>query len=264
MGQVSKSIFEKEIKIMNKIEIFKNEKFDELRVIIRNNEPWFVASDVCDSLEINNPSQALTRLDDDEKDIILNDTLGGEQKMLIVSESGLYSLVLGSRKPEARNFKRWITHDVIPAIRKHGGYLTPESIEKTLTDPDFIINLATTLKNEMAARRLAELENAKLKPKAEFADTLLASDDTILVGDLAKVLSNKGYKIGERTLFSYLRDSKILTKNNLPYQRFINDGYFEVAERPVNTSSGIILAFTTKVTPKGQHYIYKRLKKEAV
>jgi anti-repressor protein len=119
---------------------------------------------------------------------------------------------------------------------------------------------------KMAEKQITQLSQvvAELKPKAEFADRLLTSEDTILIGELAKILSKDGFKMGERTLFSYLRDAKILTQNNLPYQRFINAGYFEVAERPINTYSGTILSFTTKVTPKGQHYIYKRLKKEAM
>ena len=127
-----------------------------MRVVERDGEPWFVAADVCKALEIANNRDALTRIDDDEKGVALADTLGGKQEVTIVNEPGLYSLVLGSRKPEAKVFKRWVTHEVIPSIRKHGAYLTPEALERAMTDPDFTIGLLTALKSERESRKIAE------------------------------------------------------------------------------------------------------------
>lgn len=135
----------------NKVQVFSNEQFGNVRAIVCDGEPWFVAADVCKALEIRNPSQALARLDDDEKFTTLISNEGaasGTSSMAFVNEPGLYSLVLGSRKPEAKVFKRWVTHEVIPSIRKHGAYLTPEVLEQAVTDPDFMIGLFTALKSE--------------------------------------------------------------------------------------------------------------------
>ncbi len=144
---------------------------NEVRVISRDGEPWFVAADVCRAMEIGNPTQACARLDDDEKSttLISNESAAtGMNIAVIVNEPGLYSLVLGSRKKEAKQFKRWVTHEVIPAIRKHGGYLTKEATEKALQDPDFIIRLATALKEERAKIASLESERMVMLPKAEY------------------------------------------------------------------------------------------------
>lgn len=140
----------------NKMYVFSSEQFGNVRAIMRDGEPWFVAADICKALEIANNRDALTRIDDDEKGVALADTLGGKQEVTIVNEPGLYSLVLGSRKPEAKVFKRWVTHEVIPSIRKHGAYLTPEALERAMTDPDFTIGLLTALKSERESRKIAE------------------------------------------------------------------------------------------------------------
>lgn len=148
---------------MNEIQVFENSQFGQIRTILKDWEPWFVAVDVCKALEINNHKDAITRLDDDEKlGVALTDPHGREQVTNVISEPGLYSLVLGSRKKEAKAFKRWITHEVIPAIRKHGGYLTPEKLEEVLLSPDTLIRLATDLKEERERRLALEGENAAL------------------------------------------------------------------------------------------------------
>lgn len=141
---------------MNELMLFQKEEFGQVRVVERNGEPWFVAKDVCECLELTNASQTLSYLDDDERDIISNDTPGGKQNMLIVSEPGLYSLVLRSRKPEAKAFKRWIVHEVLPAIRKHGIYATENVVNQILDNPEFGIQLLTALKEEREARVNAE------------------------------------------------------------------------------------------------------------
>lgn len=140
----------------NKMQVFSSQQFGNVRAIMRDGEPWFVAADICKALEIANNRDALTRIDNDEKGVALADTLGGKQEVTIVNEPGLYSLVLGSRKPEAKVFKRWVTHEVIPSIRKHGAYLTPEALERAMTDPDFTIGLLTALKSERESRKIAE------------------------------------------------------------------------------------------------------------
>lgn len=177
---------------MNELKTFQNPKFGTIRTTTINGEPWFVAADVCKALEIQNNRDAISRLDADEKGVASTDTLGGKQELTIVNEPGLYALVLGSRKPEAKAFKRWITHDVIPTIRKHGAYMTPEKVEEILLNPDTIIKLATELKEER--ERTAAL-NAKIKadkPYTEFGAAIAANSDAILVRDFAKLLHNDG------------------------------------------------------------------------
>ena len=143
-------------------QIFESKEFGKIRVVERSGAPWFVGKDVCDCLEIGNSRDAAASLDDDEKGVALIDTPGGKQEMSIISEPGLYSLVLRSRKPEAKAFKRWIVHEVLPAIRKHGGYLTPKKLEEALLNPDVLIRLATQLKEEREARVQAEARVATL------------------------------------------------------------------------------------------------------
>lgn len=197
---------------MNSLKVFENKEFGKVRTITQNGEPLFIAKDVCDILGLSNSRKALTRLDEDEKGVTLSDTLGGKQNLSVVNEYGLYNLVLASRKPEAKAFKRWITHEVIPAIRKHGGYLTPDKTEELLNDPDLIIQLATNLKEERAARSQAEQQLAVAKPKVLFADAVAASDSTILIGDLAKIIKQNGHAVGQQRMFKWLREHGYLIK----------------------------------------------------
>lgn len=143
---------------MSEIKLFEKEEFGKVRVVIRNGNPWFVAKDVCDILEMGNPRSSLALLDEDEKDVHSMDTPGGKQEMTIISEPGLYSLILRSRKPEAKAFKRWVTHEVIPSIRKHGLYATEEVVDRILDDPDFGITLLQRYKFEREQRQLAEAQ----------------------------------------------------------------------------------------------------------
>lgn len=218
-----------------------------------NGEPWFVAKDVCDVLELSNVSQALARLDGDEKSsIILNDGTPGNPSKAIVSESGLYVLILASRKPEAHEFKRWVTHEVLPSIRKHGAYMTQQTLDKALTSPDFLIQLATKLKEEQ--EKVKELE-----PKARFADAVAASDGTCLVGELAKMLRQNGLDIGQNRLFAQLREDGYLGKTgsnrNVPTQRAMDLGLFRIKETAITHSDGhVSINLTPKVTGKGQTY----------
>lgn len=249
---------------MNELQIFKNNTFGNLRVVQKNNQTWFVAKDVCECLGINNSRQALSRLDDDEKNsVILNDGIPGNPNKSVVNEYGLYALVLSSRKPEAHQFKRWVTHDILPTIRKHGAYMTPETIEKTLTDPDFIIRLATELKNEKQARIKAEETIIQNRPKVLFADAVSDSNSSILVGDLAKILRGNGVNIGQKRLFAWMRENGFLMKGtesrNMPTQRAMEMGLFKVKEGTYINGDGVnVTTKTTKVTGKGQQYFINK------
>lgn len=254
---------------MNELRVFENSEFGRVRTIDQNGEPWFVAADVCRALDVGNSRQALTRLDEDEKGVISNDTPGGNQEMSIVNEPGLYSLVLGSRKPEAKAFKRWITHEVIPAIRKHGAYATPEMVEKMLGDPDVMIRTLTALKEE---RQKVEKLAAKVeedKPKVLFADSVSASKQCILVGELAKLLRQNGVNVGQTRMFERLRNEGYLHKGgnqkNMPTQRSMELGLFEIVERPIiNPDGSVRVTRTPKVTGKGQVYFINKYRNAEV
>lgn len=241
---------------MTDIQVFRNPDFGEIRTISREDGPWFVAADVCKVLDIRNNRDALERIDDDEKGVASTDTPGGPQNMQIVNEPGLYALVLGSRKPEARAFRRWITHDVIPAIRQHGGYMTPATIEQVLADPDTIIRLATDLKAAREQNQALQVRNSELTvqtaimaPKADYFDELV---DRHLLTGLRETAKELG--IGQREFVGWLLDRKYLyrdTKGKLhPYSQHVTDGLLEVKECYNNKTqwSGTQIM----VTPKGR------------
>lgn len=245
---------------MNELKIFENSAFGAVRVVMKDGEPWFVAKDVCECLELTNTSQTLSYLDDDEKGITTNDTPGGAQEMSIVSEAGLYSLILRSRKPEAKAFKRWITHEVLPAIRKHGGYLTPAKLEEALTDPDTIIRLATDLKAEREKRRELEAQAAADRPRVVFAESIEVAKTSILVGEMAKLIKQAtGGDMGQNRFFEWLRAHGYLHKHgsqkNMPTQRCIDAGWMEIKEGTRIGSGGEChITRTPKITGKGQIY----------
>ncbi|MDR1515954.1 MAG: phage antirepressor [Synergistaceae bacterium] len=235
----------------------------QVRVVEKDGLPWWVLKDVCDVLDIGNSRDVAARLDDDEKGVGIIDTLGGEQETTVVSESGLYNVILLSRKPEAKKFKRWVTHEILPSIRKHGAYMTPEVIERTLTSPDFIIKLATRLKEEQSKNAELEAKIAETHPKVLFADSVSASKTSILIGDLAKLIRQNGCEIGQKRMFQWLRDNGFLMKTgssiNIPTQRSMEMGLFEVLERVIDNPDGSIrITRTTKVTGKGQVYFVNR------
>lgn len=242
---------------MNDIQVFKNDRFGTIRALRGDDgEPMFVAKDVCAALEIKNSRDALARLDDDEKGVVLTDTPGGEQQMQAVNEAGLYVLVLSSRKPEAKAFKRWVTHEVLPAIRRDGGYMVArdETPEETMARA-FVIAQATI---DRQKSRIAELE-----PKALFADAVAASDGTCLVGELAKMMRQNGLTVGQNRLFAMLREDGYLgnvgNNRNVPTQRAMDLGLFRIKETAVTHSDGhVTINRTPKVTGKGQIYFIKR------
>lgn len=235
-----------------------------VRTLSIGGEPWFVLADLCKVLDLHSPHKVAARLADDMKGRTQIPTLGGAQHMTIVSEAGMYEVVIRSDKPEAASFRRWITTEVLPSIRKRGGYLTPEATEAALTDPDFIIRLATDLKQERAKRAELEAQAEVDKPKVIFADAVAASHTTILVGDLAKLLKQNGVEIGAQRLFAHLRNDGFLINRkgadwNSPTQYAMELGLFTVKETAITHSDGhVSISKTTKVTGKGQRYFVER------
>ena len=254
---------------MNQLQVFNNTEFGQVRTTAISGSPWFVAKDICECLGITKHRDAVSRLDGDERGSVEVDTLGGTQQMAAVNEYGLYSLVLSSRKPSAKAFKRWITHEVIPAIRKHGAYMTGETLEQALTSPDFLIRLATELKTEQEARKTAEAQIEADKPKVLFADSVAASHGSILVGELAKLLNQNGIDIGQNRLFNWLRENGYLicrkgTDYNMPTQRSMEMQLFNIKETAITHSDGhVSISKTVKVTGKGQVYFVNKFLKGA-
>lgn len=243
---------------MSNIQVF-NYNSVEVRTIQNDGEPWFVLKDVCNVLHIGNSRDVVARLDQDEKGVGQIDTLGGKQEMTIINESGLYNVILRSDKPEAKPFRKWVTSEVLPTIRRHGMYATPDTVEKMLADPDTTIKLLETIKQERAARLALEAKAEADKPKVLFADAVSASHTSILVGDLAKLLRQNGVEIGQNRLFSFLREKGYLCSQgeryNLPTQRSMDRGWFQVKETTINQPNGSVrITRTVKVTGKGQQY----------
>ena len=197
----------------------------------------------------------------DEEDSISSKMDGMNMKSLFINESGLYSAIIGSKLESAKRFKHWVTSEVLPSIRKHGTYMTNEVIERTLTDPDYLIQLATALKEERQARKLAEEKIEKQKPLVDFANQVSDTTDLIDMKTMAKLLKDNNINIGRNRLFEFLRMKKILMKDNQPYQQYIDAGYFKVNEYTYTDSFGQNKTNRqTFITGKGQLYITKKVK----
>ena len=237
---------------MNELQIFENEEFGSIRVVEINNEPWFVGKDVAVALGYMNTRQAIaTNVDDEDRGVHSIDTLSGTQKMTIINESGLYSLILQSKLDSAKKFKRWIISVVIPSIRKNGGYIANQ---ENLSPEQIVANALIVAQNIIAAR---DKQIAELKPKAEFFDAVTDSKDAIPMADVAKVLD---MGIGRNKLFEFLRDKKILMADNRPYQKFIDAGYFRVVEQKFDKGFGEVgINIKTLVFQKGVDYIRRKL-----
>ena len=241
---------------MNEPRLF-NFEGNDVRTLNHDEQIWFAAPDVTKALKLTNTTVALKSLDDDEVTKFNLGGLSGETNF--ISEPGLYKLVGASHKPTAKRFNRWVTHEVLPTIRKHGAYMTPETIEKTLTNPDFIIRLATQLKDEQAKTALLTAESEIMKPKALFADAVATSHTSILIGDLAKLIRQNGVDIGQNRLFAWLREHGYLIgsgdRRNMPTQRAMDLELFDIKERTFQNPDGSVrITKTTKVTGKGQQY----------
>src|SRR5690625_1306110 len=232
----------------------------ELTIIEKGNEPHFLLRDVCNILGIGHVATVRKRLEDDVvSNYPIKDRLGRTQQATFVNEDGLYDVILDSRKPEAKKFRKWITSEVIPSIRKHGAYMTPEKIEEVLLSPDTLIKLANNLKEEQEKRKQAEQVIEEQKPKVLFADAVETSRSSVLVGELAKLIKQNGYNIGQNRLFKWLRDNGYLMKRgqsrNLQTQKSMDLELFEVKKRTINNPDGSIRTTSTPmVTGKGQVY----------
>ena len=250
---------------MNEMRIFENEQFGKVRTVVRDGEPWFVAADVCRALEIDRSQSR--RLDEDEKGVYSIHTPGGAQDVTIVNEPGLYSLVLRSRKPEAKAFKRWITHEVIPSIRKTGGYIAGEN---QMSDDELVARALLMLKKKLEARNL-ELDQARgeikqkdaqiqrLAPKASYCDLVLQAKEAVPISLIAK-----DYGLSARALNAMLHDMRIQYKVDdvwLLYQPLTKKGYTKSVT--YLTDSGV-LAMRTLWTQKGRMFLYEKLKEKGV
>lgn len=248
---------------MNELKIFENAAFGAVRVVEVNGEPWFVAKDVLRALgyaEDSNPSRVTQSVPDEWKGVNPIHTPGGMQEMLIISEQGLYFFLGRSDKPAALPYQKWIAGDVMPAIRRHGAYLTPDMTEKVLSDPDTIIRLATDLKAEREKRRKLEAQAAADRPRVVFAESIEVAKTSILVGEMAKLIKQAtGCDMGQNRFFEWLRANGYLHKGgsarNMPTQRCIDAGWMEIKEGTRIGSSGEChITRTPKITGKGQIY----------
>lgn len=249
---------------MNEITNFDFEG-QSVRTLQINGNPFFVGKDVAQILGYAKPTDAVRkRVDAEDRGISKMETPSGAQEIVVINESGLYSLILGSKLPKAKQFKRWVTSDVLPKIRQTGMYAT----DQLLDDPDLAIRAFQALKEEREIRKVLELKNAELQPKAIFADAVTASATTILIGDLAKILKQNGIEIGQKRLYEWLRENGYLIKRkgsdwNSPTQRSMELGLFKIKETAVTHSDGhTTVNKTTKVTGKGQQYFINLFLKE--
>ena len=248
----------------NEIKAFSNEEFGSIRRVEVNGEFWLVGKDVAQALGYSNPQKAV-RDHVDEEDKTVNDsfTVNGTP-IALINESGLYSLVLSSKLPSAKKFKRWVTSEVLPSVRKHGAYMTPETLEAAILNPDYLLKVATALKEETDKRKALESKVQADAPKVLFADSVAASTSTILISELAKILRQNGVNTGEKRLFRWMRENGYLVKRNgtdynMPTQMSMELGILKVKETVVCHSDGhTSISKTPKVTGKGQTYFLNK------
>lgn len=250
---------------MNEMKVFNNERFGEVRIISINGEPWFVGKDVAEILGYSDTFGALKKhVDDDDKQNCQNSSFESNRGLTVINESGLYSLILSSKLPAAKEFKKWVTAEILPSIRKHGAYMTDTTLERVLTDPDFLIQIATELKKEKEANKALESKIQADKPKVVFADSVAASNTCILIGELAKMLKGNGYNVGQNRMFAWLRSRGYLisrkgTDYNMPTQKSMELGLFQIKETSIVHSDGhVSISKTPKVTGKGQQYLINK------
>lgn len=246
---------------MNDLKIFENKEFGEIRTIIESGEPWFVGKDVAEILGYSNPRKAvIDHVDEEDKmdGVTIRDSIGRKQIPVLINESGLYSLILSSKLPNAKEFKKWVTSEVLPSIRKNGGYIAGQ---ETMSDDELMARALQVAQNKILER---DKQIETMKPKAIFADAVAASHTSILIGDLAKLISQNGVNIGQKRLFKWLRDNGYLIKRegsdrNMPTQRSMEMKLFEVKESTISNPDGSVrITKTPKVTGKGQQYFVNK------
>nr|DAT74965.1 MAG TPA: repressor domain protein [Caudoviricetes sp.] len=242
---------------MNNLQTF-NFNNQPVRTVQLNNQSYWVLKDVCDVLELSNPTVVANRLEDDEVTKFNLGGLSGETN--IITESGLYAVILRSDKPNAKEFRKWVTSEVLPAIRKNGAYLTDEKAYDITHNPQSLADLLLQAGEQLKQK---EIIIQKMKPKALFADAVATADTSILIGDLAKLIKQNGHDIGQKRLFEWLRNHDYLIKSgnskNMPTQKSMELKLFEVKERTINNPDGSVrITKTTKVTGKGQQYFINK------
>lgn len=266
---------------MNDLQIFNNKEFGNVRAVIVDGLPWFVGKDVCEAFGDTNYRRSLLSIDECDKGVSQIDTPGGRQNMVVINESGLYSLLFQMQPQKARGvsqngtlinerieklhrFKHWVTSEVLPSIRKNGGYIAGQ---ETMTDDELLAKALMVANNKIAERdRIIEHQKAKIeydRPKTIFADAVATSNTSILVGDLAKIICQNGVQIGQKRLFAWLRENGYLMKNgssyNMPIQRYVQQGLFEIKERSIQNPDGSVrITITPKITGKGQLYFVNK------
>ena len=251
---------------MNELQIFNSEEFGEVRTVVLNSEPMFCLVDVCKALDIKNATDVAKRLDDDERTRL---NLGRQGETNFVTESGLYAVILRSDKPNAKKFRKWITGEVLPSIRKNGGYIAGQ---ETLSDEELLSKALMVAQRKIEEKNnIIAMQDSRIQgmiPKEIFADAVSASHTSILVGDLAKLICQNGVQIGQKRLFEWLRENNFLIKSgasrNMPKQRYVEQGLFEVKESNIQNPDGSVrITKTTKVTGKGQVYFVNKFLKGA-
>ena len=257
----------------NNIKIFENNEFGKVRTVILNDEPWFVGKDVATALGYAKPENAIaSHVDDDDKTTTLIQGTGSnyKSKAVIINESGLYSLILGSKLSTAKKFKRWVTSEVLPSIRKHGAYMTEDTIKKVIAEPDFIIQIATELKkekeqNKQLAATCSQQQQmiGELKPKADYVDRILKSDSLVTITQIAK-----DYGMSGKAMNKALHDLHIIYNCNrqwLLYSQHQAKGYTfsETVDIPLDDGTTKVV-MNTKWTQKGRLFLYEMLKKHGV
>ena len=251
---------------MNELQIFNSEEFGEVRTVVLNSEPMFCLVDVCKALDIKNATDVAKRLDDDERTRL---NLGRQGETNFVTESGLYAVILRSDKPNAKKFRKWITGEVLPSIRKNGGYIAGQ---ETLSDEELLSKALMVAQRKIDEKNnIIAMQDSRIQgmiPKEIFADAVSASHTSILVGDLAKLICQNGVQIGQKRLFEWLRENNFLIKSgasrNMPKQRYVEQGLFEVKESNIQNPDGSVrITKTTKVTGKGQVYFVNKFLKGA-
>lgn len=244
------------------LQIFTNEQFGQVRILEIEGQPHFVGKEVADILGYSNSRDAISKhVDEEDKLTSQIATAGQNRNMVVINESGLYSLILSSKLPQAKQFKRWMTSEVLPSIRKNGMYATYELLD----NPDFAIATLQKLKEEREAKKLLEAQIEADKPKVLFANAVSASQTSILIGDFAKLLRQNGRNIGQNRLFTWLRDNGFLISRkgnswNMPTQRSMDMGLFEIKETTISHADGhITINKIPKITGKGQVYFMEKL-----
>lgn len=257
---------------MEAIKIFENDRFGEVRVAGTSENPLFCLVDVCRVLEIKNSSDCKSRLK--PEGVVLSDGVSKttnqygvttEQKVTLtfINEQNLYKVIMRSDKPQAEPFQDWVCGEVLPSIRKHGAYMTNDTLEKALTSPDFLIQLATSLKEEQQKRIEAERKVTEAAPAVAFTNAVQSANSSCLIGELAKLIAQNGYSIGEKRLFAWMRDNGYLGKHgeryNIPNQQYVEQGLFELKKGVRSGSNGVLhTTITPKVTGKGQVYFVNK------